>query len=164
MIPPLRTLNIHDEDKCINFLFDEDILEKSLCSLCGSNVYRERKIFRCTNRGCRKAVSIFAHTFFAKNHLSCSNTMLMGYYWLCDLNYTAIHNVTGFSPNTIVKYMWLFRQLVIETLDDNDEKIGGNNIIVEIDESKFQSRNGRMGFGFLGVSREQMKKNVFWRL
>src|SRR5271169_3928086 len=159
MIPPLRTLDIHDENKCIDFLFDEDILKESFCSLCGSDVYREGKIFRCMNRGCRKGVSIFEHTFFTENRLSCSNVMLIGYYWLCDARYTTIQKVMGCSPNTIVKYMRLFRQLVIETLDDDDEKIDGNNIIVEIDESKFQSRNGEDGIWVLGgVERTDEKK------
>jgi ISXO2-like transposase domain len=161
-IPPLNVLKIQYEEECIDFLFEEDILEESLCLLCDSNVRREKKIFRCMNQGCRKTVSIFANTFFAKNHLNCSNVMLVGYYWLCDSNYTAIQIIMGCSSNTIIKYMRLFRRLVIETLDDNDQKIGGNNVIVEIDESKFQSRKGEDGIWVIGgVERTNDKKCFF---
>ena len=161
MILPLGVLKIQREEECIDFLFEEDILEESLCSLCGSNVRREKKIFRCVNRGCRKTLFIFADTFFAENRLNCSSVMLIGYYWLCGVNYTAIQSITGCSSNTIVKYMRLFRQLVIDTLDDN-QKIGGNNVIVEIDESKFQSRKGEDGIWVIGgVERTNDKKCFF---
>ena len=160
-IQPLDMLKIYHEEDCIDFLFEEDILEESLCSLCGSNVRREKKIFRCVNRGCRKTLSIFANTFFAENRLNCSSVMLIGYYWLCGVNYTAIQSITGCSSNTIVKYMQMFRQLVINTLDNN-QKIGGNNVIVEIDESKFQSRKGEDGIWVIGgVERTNDKKCFF---
>jgi transposase-like protein len=164
MIPALVNLKIHGESECINFLFEEGIIEETLCSLCGSNVYREKKIFRCVNRSCRKTVSIFAHTFFSNNKLGCSNTMVLGYYWLCDLNFTAIYEITKTSPTTVVKYMRLFRQLVIETLDEKDETIGGNNVIVEIDESKFQSRRGEGGVWVLGGVERTNEKKCFLKV
>ena len=46
--------------------------------------------------------------------------------------------MTNHSSNTIVNYIKIFRNLVINTLEDDDMIIGGKNIIVEIDESKFK--------------------------
>ncbi|CAG8658903.1 16058_t:CDS:2, partial [Dentiscutata erythropus] len=43
-----------------------------------------------------------------------------------------------YSPQTIVKFTKIFHKLVINTLTNNDETIGGNRVIVEIDESKFK--------------------------
>ena len=45
--------------------------------------------------------------------------------------------ITGFSPNTIVKFCKIFRELVINTLVEDDFIIGRNKVICEIDESLF---------------------------
>ncbi|CAG8722088.1 219_t:CDS:2, partial [Acaulospora colombiana] len=49
----------------------------------------------------------------------------------------SIFIITGHSPNTITRYMQLFRELVVSTLEDKESAIGGKDVIVEIDESKF---------------------------
>jgi hypothetical protein len=51
-----------------------------------------------------------------------------------------IEKMTGHSPNTITDYMKFYRELVIDTLKDYKDKIGGKGIIVKIDESKFGRR------------------------
>jgi transposase-like protein len=155
-IPCLKSLEniLFNEKKCIDFLFEKDILYKpQTCSYCEdeSPLYREGKLFRCINRQCRKSVSIFKNSFFAKDHLKCSDTMLIGYYWLCKINYTSIRHMTGHSSNTITNYMNFFRELVISTLEDDNNMIGGEGIIVEIDESKFCRRKYHRGCVIQGV-------------
>jgi transposase-like protein len=153
-IPNLKSLKniLFDEQECINFLFEQDILYKpQSCSHCNSSLYRERKLWRCRNRKCRKSVSIFKDSFFSENHLNCSDTMLIGYLWLCKTKHTSIIHMTGHSPNTITDYMNLFRELIIDTLEDEDDIIGGDNIIVEIDESKFGRRKYNRGRVIDGV-------------
>jgi hypothetical protein len=46
--------------------------------------------------------------------------------------------MTNQSPNTIVYYINIFRDLIINTLNDNDQRIRRLGIICEIDESKFE--------------------------
>jgi transposase-like protein len=169
--PELKSLKdiFFDEQNCIDFLFENDILYKlQLCSHCNSslNINYKDKIYRCINKECRKAVSIFKDSFFAKSHLKCSDIMLIGYYWLCGCSYSSIINMTGHSPNTVTNYMNFFRELVVSTLEDDDNIIGGPGIIVEIDESKFGKRkfhrgritnNGVWIFG--GIERTNEKKS-----
>ena len=59
--------------------------------------------------------------------------------------------MTGHSPNTVSNFMKYFRNLVIETLDDEDEIIGRPGIVVEIDESKFGKRKYNRGHQVEGV-------------
>lgn len=153
-IPTLNSLQkiLFDEQECINFLFDKDILYKPLsCSYCNSSLYREAKLYRCINRQCRKSISIFKDSFFAKNHIKCSDALLIGYFWLCKSTYTNIINITGHSSHTITNFMKYFRQLVINTLDNDETIIGGSDIIVEIDESKFGKRKYNQGHKVDGV-------------
>ena len=59
--------------------------------------------------------------------------------------------MTGHSPNTITNYMNFFRELIINTLEDNINMIGEENIIVKIDESKFGRRKYHRGHIVKGV-------------
>jgi transposase-like protein len=95
-------------------------------------------MYRYKNKRCQKSLSVFTNSFFAKNHIICSDILLISYYWLCKAKYTTINLITKHSSTTVVKYINLFRDIIVNTLTENDFKIGGNNIIVEIDESKFK--------------------------
>src|SRR5271155_4736394 len=44
---------------------------------------------------------------------------------------------TGHSKSTITDYYTYYWQLITEDLDIEDTKIGGQNVVVEIDKSKF---------------------------
>jgi IS1 family transposase len=162
MIPLLKSLKINNEDDCIKFLLENILTIPQICLYCNSQIYYTDKLFRCVNRNCRKSISIFNHTFFANNHLNCSNTMMIGYFWLCCANYTMIYNMMGGSPNTIVKYIRLFRRLVIGTLDNDDDIIGGNGVIVEMDESKFYSKKDEDGIWVIGGVERTNKKKCFF--
>jgi transposase-like protein len=158
-IPTLKSLHnnnniLFDEQKCIKFLFENDILYKpKSCSHCDSSLYYEhkRKLYRCNNRQCYKSVSIYKDSFFANSHLKCSDVMLIGYLWLCKCNYSSIKKMTGHSSNTITSYMKYFRELVISTLEDDNHIIGGEGVIVEFDESKFGHNKYNRGRYISGV-------------
>ena len=152
--PKLKSLRkiLLNEEKCINFLFENNILYRpQSCSHCGSSLYREKKLYRCIKRQCRKSVSIFKDSFFAKNRLTCSDIMLIGYLWLCKNRHTSIVKITGHPPKTITSYMNFFRELIVDTLEDDNHVIGGEGIIVEIDESKFGKRKYYRGRRVDGV-------------
>jgi hypothetical protein len=167
MIPPLKDLKnkLFNEDKCIHFLLNKQILKKSrACLQCNSSMYQEKKIFRCINRQCHKSISIFANTFFTRNKITCSDAMLIGYLWLSNVNYTVIQNVTNHNSNTIIKYIKLFRELVIKTLNNNDQMIGNRGVIVEIDESLFSNKKGEPGIWIIGGVERSEKKKCFFKV
>ncbi|CAG8751140.1 23602_t:CDS:1, partial [Dentiscutata erythropus] len=104
------------------------------------NMNRKALLFRCGIQDCRTSVSIFKDSFFAKTHITCLDTLLIGYLWLCKCTYTSIILMTKHSPNTITNYMKYFRELVIDTLEEEMTIIDRENVIVEIDKSKFGKR------------------------
>ena len=129
---------LFDEESCIKFLIDKQIIIKPEKCDCESEIYRTKKIFRCKNKNCNKTISIFRNTLFSKSKLKYSEIIFIGYLYLCKLKYTSISYMTNQSSRTIVNYINIFRDLIINTLDNNDQIIGGSGVVVEVDESKFK--------------------------
>ena len=162
-IPNIKRLKniLFNEKTCIDFLFDNNIIQRqTICELCNSDFYTVKiytlKIYTCSRQECRKSISIYKNSFFASKHLKSCDILLLGYLWICRTKFTQIEYITGFSPNTIVKFVKIFRELAINTLVDEDEIIGGNRIIVEIDENWFDH------FWVVGFVEKTARKKYFF--
>jgi transposase-like protein len=121
------------------------------CSACGGDVRLNGKVFHCRSRNCRKQISAMMGSFFAGSKLKCNEVLLFGYYWLGGCSHSQLLKFTGFGSATVTEYLQHFRQLVSGSLDDEDSIIGGEDIIVEIDESKFGKRKANRGHHVEGV-------------
>lgn len=170
-VPPINLISdiLFNENTCIQFLFQNGIfLRNKNCSFCNeamSLCINERK-YRCFKSGCRKSLSIRTNSFFSKSKLNCSKIMLLGYLWLVKVPITSIILISGCSPNTITAFAKYFRELVSDNLDETDLKIGGEGIIVEIDETKLGKRKYNRGHRVEGVwvvggIERTMEKKVF---
>ena len=71
--------------------------------------------------------------------------MNLAYFWLMEFSHTQIIQMTNHSATTLTSFFAFFRQLVAEDIDEHREVIGGENIVVEIDESKFAKRKYHRG-------------------
>src|SRR5437868_3832536 len=129
---------LFNEESCIKFLIEKQIIIKQDICECKSEIYRTKKIFRCKNKNCNKTVSIFKNTLFSKSKLKYSEIMFIGYLYLCKLKYISISYMTNQSSRTIVNYINIFRDLIINTLDNNDQIIDRSDVVVKVDESKFK--------------------------
>lgn len=166
-IPDLRTvLNIIDtDDKCLEYLIEVGVLSQQyICDSCGVRMKRYGKLVRCTNRQCSITVSCLKGSFFSRSRLSISDTLLLGYMWLTGANYTTTLAQTTHGSTTIVEYFRYFRELVADSLDEEDWKVGGEGVVVEIDESKFGKRKYNRGhrvegaWVIGGIERSQSRK------
>jgi transposase-like protein len=144
-----------DEEECIQFLIDNDILTVDVpCPECGHAVSRHGKKLRCKARDCRKAFSLLRGTFFQKSRLPINTIMLISYFLLAGTNYKTIMICTGVSKDTICNWGNFFRELLaldIQSLPEIERKIGGEGIVVEVDESKFGKRKYQRGHRVEGV-------------
>ena len=77
--------------------------------------------------------------------IRCHEVLLLAYLWLCQSTYTTIKAQTGISPKTIAKWIRIFERVIQLDLEGEDNMIGGEGIIVEIDESKFGKRKNQQG-------------------
>lgn len=155
-LPPMHKVAdiLFKTEPCIHFLELRQILPTSiLCDKCGKVVMlnRDRGTFRCTAKRCRREVGRFKGTFFAKVKLSCDKVMLLGYEWLRGSNHKALCEIGHHSAHTITSFLRYFRGLVANTLNEEHCFIGGNDITVEIDESKLAKRKHNRGHHVRGV-------------
>jgi transposase-like protein len=77
--------------------------------------------------------------------LKVNEILEIAYYWLSGCQYNSILKMTGHSSKTLVAMLGYFRQLITDNLDLEDSVIGGQDIIVEIDEAKFGKRKYHVG-------------------
>jgi transposase-like protein len=155
-LPPLDEILklISDEYLCIQFLFEKGIFygERFCVKCCSSmNLSLDRGLWRCTKKGCGTQVSIRQGSFFAKSKLLCSKIMQISYFWLNKIPVSATITMTATSPNTVCNFYRHLRELVADSLDEEDTIIGGNGVVVEIDESKLSKRKYNRGHHIEGA-------------
>jgi ISXO2-like transposase domain len=154
MLPNYDSLTniLSDESACLRFLIERGIFyELRECRDCGAEVTLNGKIYQCKRRNCRKKESLFNGTIFSKSKLSCNEVLQMAYFWLAECKHKSIGITTGFSKPTVTKFLEYFRQVVSCALDPDDMIIGGEGVVVEIDESKFGKRKYHRGHHVEGV-------------
>ena len=59
--------------------------------------------------------------------------------------------ITGHSTKTITAFITIFQDMIVSEITINSEKIGGEGIIIEVDESKFGKRKYNKGHKVDGV-------------
>lgn len=155
-IPSIFELNklFFDENACISFLFENEIFYDAIsCPSCNSpmNLFLEEERFRCGKKLCRKSVSIRNSSFFAGHKLPTSKVLFLGYSWLSKVPVNSILSMSGCGKATVCSLQKSFRQLVANALTNEDCVIGGDGIVVEIDESKLGKRKYHRGHPVEGV-------------
>jgi len=141
-----------DEEDCQKFLISEGIFYTvDACFECSAGVILSGKLYRCKRKACRKAVSVYQGTVFAKSKIPCNKILHMAYLWLAGCSHKAIMLLTGHSKQAVTNFITIFQDLVGCAIDSDDTIIGGENVIVEIDESKFGKRKYNKGHRVEGV-------------
>jgi len=107
--------------------------------------------FRCNK--CHKTETPNSLFLFARSNLTKGDMLLIGYLWLTKVEATKIVEMTGFHHNTVKLWTDRFREAItmdIQAFGD-ENMIGGDEVIVEIDESKFGKRKYHRGHKVEGV-------------
>ena len=90
-------------------------------------------------------MSIYKGSFFANSHIDPGKILRMAHLWLAGANHSTIQSLTDHSTATVTDYIGYFRSLIAFNLAENRQLIGGNGIIVEVDEAKFGRRKYNRG-------------------
>ena len=71
--------------------------------------------------------------------------LFLSYHWIAGATHDYLCTVGGFASQTVTDFYAYLRQLVADSLDEEDCIIGGEGIVVELDESKFGKRKYNRG-------------------
>jgi ISXO2-like transposase domain len=161
------------EEATIKWLESEGILHvPTKCKRCGGNVtrYNKQTMVKCQNYGscdpyqptwCQ---SIFKGSYFAGVRGPKREVMLFLYQWLCRDTATQIGIKTGWGKQKVAQWTRNVEELVSTLVLGTEQQIGGDGIVVEIDESKFGKRKYHRGhtvegsWVFGGVERTQERR------
>ena len=107
-------------------------------------------------------LTIRTDTFFSKSNMTLEEIVQFIYLWVHGNSQDTIAHELGTSSNTDVDWASFCREVCEETLMRRSEKIGGKDVVVEIDESKFAKRKYNVGHrvtgGWVFVGREKNDK------
>lgn len=172
LIEPYNFLKdiFNDEEKAIDYLMENDYIDKyKKCNICNKDTkfYIKEKIFKCKNYKCRKAFSPFRGTIFSKMKLPINMQLHILYEFLKKTPCSSISSSLQVDKNTITMYNKIFRNYLRNKQKFNkNNKIGGRNKIVEIDESKIAKRKYNRGhhvegaWVIGGIERSMMKNKI----
>ena len=163
-VPPVKALGLVllDPVAAIEYLVEQRVLEiPAFCPFpnCGGRMTLKDPakpyLYRCTRKGkCGRTLSILRDTFFGNTKLSSDVVLFYAYLWLVQVPAVSIRAILHLSSKTVTDWGTHLRTLVtwdIENLDLAQAPIGGEGIIVEIDESKFGKRKFNRGHRVEGI-------------
>lgn len=171
-IPPLKDISsiIFDEEAAMNFLIDKEVFYQSrICPRCNieMKLYRSIYAFRCTKKNCGQRISLRKNSFFDKCKLLSTQILHLIHLWLSKSSSQTAECQTGISRKTIGIYFSYFRQVIYDNPIFEENQIGGEGIIVELDESKLAKRKYNRGhyvegcWVLGGIERTENKKTFF---
>ena len=79
------------------------------------------------------------------SNLKCHKTLLIAYLWLSNVKFNSIITMTGHSSATVTAYIKYLNQVVVDNVDEEECSIGGDQVVVEIDECKIAKRKYNHG-------------------
>ena len=99
-------------------------------------IFSENKLFsRCSR--CKKFRSIKINTYFENKNIPCSTILKLGYPLICKTSVSSAFIMSRLDSHTVVNHYKYFRLICSSLLTYEDQQIGGDNIEVQINETKF---------------------------
>lgn len=99
---------------------------------------RGKRYLRCRKHGCDFNFSIFKNSFFSNSRLRVNKILEIAYYWLQGLDVKELSTKCAVNKNTILEWTHRLRSLLVHDIHNHEDQelIGGDGVVVEIDESK----------------------------
>lgn len=139
-------------EEAINTL--KNITKNKTCPKCNQKC-KERQdrafIARCTWGKCRAEFSLLNGTIFHMSRLSINSILNIINMWLLNGNSFLISKTLNISLITVRSILKKVSTTIVKNYYNKFDKIGGNGIIVEVDESKFGKRKYYRGHRVKGV-------------
>lgn len=155
MIPKRKELEsiFNDEKLAVEFLVANNILPH--IPQCPEDGYSMTQIsaikFKCKKKTHRKIYSSLSESKLRNLHIKFSDFVYLMHMWICEVSIKSLLKLTRHGSDTIHRAFKLFRRSVSSVIESSAIKIGGPNIYVQLDESKFGKRKYNRGHRVEGV-------------
>jgi hypothetical protein len=126
-------------DTTFDYLLGSDAISVPLC-ICARLMVRRggTYIYRC--RACNASRSILKGTLFGMSKLPVDQGLMFMWAFAMGLTFQATFQLTGACRQTTCRWLLHLRQMVTQMVAQTDCRIGGEGVVVQIDESKFGKR------------------------
>lgn len=141
------------EEKTLQYLNEMEFFEQKTCWKCKRSMTIDfnRRSYRCNKRTCKKEISIFKHTFFENTKMPLNSLIWIAYMYLHKMPISGIISTSGIHSEAVSEWTKFIRQMVADCVESEQVKIGGPNIIIEVDETKLGKRKYHRGHKVEGV-------------
>ena len=132
---------IQSKENIIQYLIDQKVIKSSLeCNNCRKTMCMQDytdsidgKCFRCTK--CKSRKSIRTNTFIESFKQPLSTIACMIYFMHLEILQKHIAEILDIDPKTVMDFQAIMREEMGKFLFDHGEMLGGDGIIVQVDES-----------------------------
>lgn len=101
----------------------------------------DKLVYRCSGRNCRFRKSIRHNSWFAGSHLKLEQIVKLTYYWVNKLPQEFVQRELRIgSRKTLIEWYNFAREVCVKIIQRESEIIGGNGVVVEIDETIFRHK------------------------
>lgn len=114
-------------------------------------IVKGTNMVKCRRKTCRKYDVFIKCNLFVNKKLSDETVLKIIYLWCCETKTKSICNISGVSRQAVYRVLKKFYNILDELKEFYILKLGGEDIIVEIDESKFGKRKYNRGHKVDGV-------------
>lgn len=150
----------------IEYLRDMGFFKQRKCWKCKNVMTMDTKkeLWRCTKSSCRKTHSIYKNTFFTTSKIPLNILLWTCYTYLNKMPIDGIMNTSGVGSEAITAWTKYLRQLLADCVEFKDVVIGGEGVVLEIDETKLGKRKYNRGqlvdgvWVIVGVERTGQKR------
>lgn len=103
--------------------------------------------FRCRSRSCNQRINrpLFENTIFSKTKISLELCLEVLYNFSCRRTVADTSETLNISKPTVISFYKLFRSSITLFLENYSQKLGGDSIIVHVDETPMTTRHGGTG-------------------
>ena len=137
-----------------NILENIKLHQRMVCNKCGNPLNRSNSkgvLGICSWKCCKFVQQDWTGTILEKSRISKTKCLRILELWMQRIPTRAIEYITDTSRTSINKILKKVSKIVVNRYDEEFSKIGGKDIVVEIDESKFGKRKYNRGHRVDGV-------------
>jgi transposase-like protein len=129
-------------DALISYLQDNGLIRRNInCEACDMKPMNFQKlesaidkgVFRCSR--CKRKKSLRAGSFFEKSKLDLRTVASIVYFLCADIKQETIASMLNLNRKTVMEFASLLREEYSKFFVSHDSQLGGEGVVVQIDES-----------------------------